>query len=400
MRISILLLLTMHVLSAQAQWLGQNSGTNAVLNDVVFLNSDTGYVAGNGVILSTTDGGSLWQKTTFSAYYSIGAVCYSNVGNIYACCWDAMNDTSLVLSSNDGGNIWNSTYLPASGLMNDVYFQDQNIGFVCGEYGLLMRTTNGGTSWNIISTGTTDYLESIFFLNQDSGFIAGGNAWGESLLLRTTDGGLTWSEIVLPVQAFLKSIYFPSPLIGYLVGWDGSVAKTTDGGTHWSTQTAVPAWGNLDVFFVNDTVGYIAGGQEFITGILKTTDGGASWNAKSTAYNSGMTSIFFTSEETGYCVGSAGLILKTTNGGEMSIEEKTLEFSVYPNPANDYFIAQNMQGGKFTLELIQTNGEVIFKGEFEDGFASIPVSSYASGEYWLRLTSEEGTVIKPLMISN
>ena len=46
---------------AQADgWEIQESGTNAYLKDVFFINADTGWVAGNGIIMNTTDGGENW----------------------------------------------------------------------------------------------------------------------------------------------------------------------------------------------------------------------------------------------------------------------------------------------------------------------------------------------------
>ncbi|MCE2503603.1 MAG: hypothetical protein J4G05_06065 [Chlorobi bacterium] len=52
--------------SAHAQWYSVNSNTTENLWDIVFVDEDTGYCGGHGVILQTTDGGEGWE-TIFSA---------------------------------------------------------------------------------------------------------------------------------------------------------------------------------------------------------------------------------------------------------------------------------------------------------------------------------------------
>ena len=49
---------------AQREWVQQNSGTNSHLRAVDFVNENTGYVAGDGVLLKTTDGGTNWMLLT------------------------------------------------------------------------------------------------------------------------------------------------------------------------------------------------------------------------------------------------------------------------------------------------------------------------------------------------
>jgi hypothetical protein len=79
-------------------------------------------------------------------------------------------------------------------------------------------------------------------------------------------------------------------------------------------------------------------------------------------------------------------------------EVENKSYYVFPNPANGVFVAQNIKKNKFTLELMNSNGEVLFTDEFEEGVAIVPTIRYVTGEYWLRLTSDEGTVIKSLII--
>ena len=70
--------------SAQAQWYPVTSGTTEHLHDIVFIDKDTGYCGGDGVILRTTDGGEGWE-TIFSAdSLSVQNICIVKEKLLYA----------------------------------------------------------------------------------------------------------------------------------------------------------------------------------------------------------------------------------------------------------------------------------------------------------------------------
>src|SRR5688572_9239945 len=117
--------------------------------------------------------------------------------------------TVVFMLCNTANSQWNNysfTGLPA---LQDIYFLDANIGFVCGDdpfnstqkYARIYRTSNGGTSWTKVfevndppfpSAGTHS-LHSIFFTSPSNGWCVGGKDGTNPFICTTTDGGLTWT---------------------------------------------------------------------------------------------------------------------------------------------------------------------------------------------------------------
>ena len=85
-------------LTAQTGWYPLQSGTENILKSVYFVSPNTGFMAGNGIILKTLNGGTNW----------------------------------LVISTAFSGS--------------SIYFNDQYTGYICE--GTVFKTTDGGVSWN------------------------------------------------------------------------------------------------------------------------------------------------------------------------------------------------------------------------------------------------------------
>ena len=59
---SLLIISQFFAIIVQAQWYTQQSGTALALYDIEFINRNTGWCSGNGVILMTTNGGLNWNN--------------------------------------------------------------------------------------------------------------------------------------------------------------------------------------------------------------------------------------------------------------------------------------------------------------------------------------------------
>lgn len=75
------------------------------------------------------------------------------------------------------------------GIINGVFFIDENTGWIVGSVGnKIMKTTDGGTTW------TEQYQSggnAVQFIDANKGWVA----VGDGTILRTTDGGTTWVEV-------------------------------------------------------------------------------------------------------------------------------------------------------------------------------------------------------------
>jgi hypothetical protein len=77
-------------------------------------------------------------------------------------------------------------------------------------------------------------------------------------------------------------------------------------------------------------------------------------------------------------------------------EKKTLKTTIYPNPAQDLVTILSPEKG--ILELINANGQLLFKGEIE-AEKTLSTSYVADGIYFVKVISENGVSFQKLIIS-
>jgi photosystem II stability/assembly factor-like uncharacterized protein len=114
------------LLHAQTAWQNQTSGTSNDLHDVQFIDSQTGWIAGdNGTILKTTNGGTTWSPLTSGLSQDLYAVFFINSSTGWV-----TGDGGKILKSTDGGSSWTpqSLGITTSGLLHDVYFVSSSVG--------------------------------------------------------------------------------------------------------------------------------------------------------------------------------------------------------------------------------------------------------------------------------
>jgi len=148
-----------------------------------------------------------------------------------------------VQKSTDNGVTWSVKYVDPSGrAFRSADFIDANVGYACGEGGLLMKTINGGNSFNLLTSGTTNQLSDIDFVDADTGYIGGTSG----LLLKTTDGGATWTTITTTgITTEIKAVSAQVANCIYIGtgSTPSSIKKSTDYGVSW--QDVSPAgWVN------------------------------------------------------------------------------------------------------------------------------------------------------------
>lgn len=109
----------------------------------------------------------------------------------------------------------------------DVYFLNQDIGFICGVPGVLMRTDDGGQSWRELTPVTDRFLYRIHFVDSQHGWISAAGG----VMIRTRDGGLTWERTYCGTSYGLANVFFlDDGFTGWLCGDYVTILKTTTGG--------------------------------------------------------------------------------------------------------------------------------------------------------------------------
>jgi hypothetical protein len=71
-------------------------------------------------------------------------------------------------------------------------------------------------------------------------------------------------------------------------------------------------------------------------------------------------------------------------------------WSIFPNPTNDYLFIQNFSNNNNTLELIDINGKMIHKWNNIKQTARINISSFDKGLYFLKMTNSIHTTYQKI----
>jgi photosystem II stability/assembly factor-like uncharacterized protein len=248
---------------------------------------------------------------------------------------------------------------------NDIFFHDQNLGWVVGDWNL--RTTDGGNLWEIMWIWAFYNVQGVHFTDENNGWICGGVNYDNFKMCHTSNGGVGY-EGWLPQYAgynepgYLQSVFFIDSLTGWTVrNYDSGMGgfnyfyKTNDGGNDWTYLYGNFGWSN-DIHFINDSTGFsvgfgffrsydggttwdgieidmlgnalevidentiwIAGENDYQTnvGIIKSSnDGGTTWAKIIGDTIPAMNDIKFIGPNLGWAVGNEGTILHTTDGGE------------------------------------------------------------------------------------
>ncbi|MDC8002552.1 YCF48-related protein [Aureisphaera galaxeae] len=172
----------------------------------------------------------------------------------------------------------------------DLYFVDEDKGWVVDGAGQVLHTADGGENWTQQYFNSDYYFRSVEFYNDQIGFagtLANGNP--SASLLKTIDGGQTWVDITNSLPNNVPGICGISMVDEntiYITGvFFGSayVMKSTDQGQSWSyASLASLCNGLVDIHFVDENNGFAVGQSAQGTGlraiIIGTTDGGDTWN--------------------------------------------------------------------------------------------------------------------------
>jgi len=399
-------------------WDSQNCGNDLFLQDVFFLNADTGWVVGYegfgeyGLIMNTTDGGANWT-TQDSSDTQFMAVEFTDRDHGWAVGYRNSDYYGAIFQTSDGGQSWFFKDSCEKEL-NDIFFVNADTGYAVGggrSRTAILRTTDAGENWNSLDA-YGGHMYTVCFINSLMGWAAG----ERGAVLKTVDGGDSWNTTYLDVGfANITSIHFIDQDNGWLVGLD-QIFKTTDGGESWETQEGLTNHYYNSCYFINSNSGWVCGHKSSEANIMFTSDGGESWQVQSSVSNINyLNSLFFINDTTGWCAGSNGNILKTITGGIVSVND--MEFAQYgkpeqfrleqnfPNPFNfATTIAYNLPAsGQVRLVVCNMQGEevrILVNGKQLAGKYSLTFdgSGLTSGIYYYKLTDTWRISVKEMLL--
>lgn len=251
---------------------------NGWLDDLHFIDSDTGWVIGG----------------------------YDNPSESY------------IARTNNEGNEW-TIQLTTGELLYAVHSSDENNAYAVGK--AVFKTSNGGGSWTgqQVFQSVHQYANDVFCLNSNTAFLAGRDDYAQSCLIMHTLDGTNWTKPSYPsVNGRLNSIYFADDNYGWAVGISivdnkPLVLYTSDGGTNWVQQDQPFGNGQLIRIFAFDHLNaWAVGGTGYTSGdnclLMVTQDGGINWTATNPPPGTMATSLYMFSD-------SSAMIATQTNAG-------------------------------------------------------------------------------------
>lgn len=387
-------------------WTKQTTPVSDSLFTVFFITPLQGWAGGvNGKLIATTDGGTTWSLQTTNTTAAICDVKFANATTGWF-----VTRGGIIKKTTNGGANWISQN---SGVTNDIYVLqviDANTCFAAAV-SYILKTTNGGTTWTKQPTQNSENTYCIAMLNATNGYYL--SYFGN--LYSTTDGGANWNFVTSTNCYGASRFSMNSSGVGYIVGNGNMTAHTTDFGNNWTLSSINGAQMFGLATYGNNTL-WVAGQYN---GIFKSTDGGVNWvNEPLNVNNSpALFYIYFIDANNGWAVGQNGLVLHTTNGGMVGVEDaqahgKTYSFALaqnYPNPFNpstiiNYSVPETGGGlSHVTLNVYNMLGQlvsVLVDKEQPRGNFSAVFNGYnlASGIYLYNLKVGNQSVTRKMLL--
>jgi photosystem II stability/assembly factor-like uncharacterized protein len=226
-------------------WQRRPSGTTKTLSAVSFADHEHGFIVGSGgTLLATVDSGATWQPQNSATKDHLLGVYAFSPARVFA-----VGAFGTLLSTSDSGRSWSKHELKWDTLiqrivkdsgyvepnLNAIYFSSPEIGWIVGEFGLILHTRDGGQTWIPQRYGSElPQLYAVKFLDDRRGWAVGqaGN------LMQTSDGGQHWSAVELETKRDLYHVSLDRER-GVIVG-DGVVLVSHDGGSTWKSMGSNP----------------------------------------------------------------------------------------------------------------------------------------------------------------
>ena len=339
---------------AQEGWSNQTSSSPLPgLYSVYALNIDNIWAAGEeGTIIHSTDGGVTWDSIASGVTESLYTIEFINSDTGWVAGDDNLS-SSTVLRTTDAGLIWQAQALTGGGAIPiyDVDFikgqpGEPIYGYITGGLGFTWKTEDVGANWQSVRNKCENTFWSCCFIDKDTGWFVGTPSVAEPYtIMQTADGGDSWQEQTNPTARNLRGVCFGSDLKGIAVGLSGAILYTSDGGKNWQASSYVNYIRWESVFLTQTGKAWAVGSKG---SIVYSSDWGHTWVEQQSGVSADVElwEIYFINDNDGWIVGGGagqpGVILHTTNGGVISDVEKHPNKIVYryelaqnyPNPFN------------------------------------------------------------------
>ncbi len=372
-----------------SDWVELQTPTVLPLNDVYFIDEQTGWAGGDQGMLRTIDGGETWSL--YATGDDVEAVHFIDSMEGWACGNDGM-----IIHSTDGGVSWTFQSSGVGEKIRDIRMADNMNGWAVGRDGILRHTSNGGNSWNHQANPAIDDLRGIAIMDPSNAWIVG----SDGVILHTTNSGSTWNLQPSGTAQELEGVYFIDSQNGWACGEFGVIVKTVNGGSSWQILNSGTDAILNDIFFVTSEIGWVVGAAG---AILYTSDGGVTWEQAQTEIFATLNAVQFINADLGFAAGSDGSVYKyslRTDIGDDLESSLPVIFSLkgnYPNPFNAATTIrfELERETMVSLEIYDITGrlvDILYDGIALPGSNSVTwdADTQSSGVYFYRLKTDFG----------
>jgi photosystem II stability/assembly factor-like uncharacterized protein len=255
---------------------------------------------GRGIVSSSTDGGKQWRAATYTTYtnVSITALYIDPDGRIWA-----GGSNGVVWWSNDASE-WMYGGAHFQGLIDRIFFDGPQHGFVEGEYGIMETSDGYRTCKPFVTAKEADTV--AFSKSERTGFVRFGAYVVMSMLGGTEIEGGEFSPQIHALEAFGDHKH------AIVLGEHGQLFVTADG---QSLQRATTPYGVARALYADANAERIWAAGTAGT-LLVSDNGGAIWKPRTSLGAQDFRGITFAANGTrGWVAGDNGALVQTDNGG-------------------------------------------------------------------------------------
>ncbi len=263
--------------------------------------------------------------------------------------WIVTSDTGFIFYTPDCGLTWINQSFFTSRYFYDIFFFDEQKGWIGTNQGFIYYTQNGGTNWVSQAMGLSYFIYKIFFIDDSCGWAA----CYRPIIAQTINGGNLWQQIILPCPPFvydsidIRSISFVDRQKGWICagqyirddfpydtcfGGQGYIAKSSDGGLNWQLLLRDTIYDFFDIKMLDTLNGFVVGGNDrpMSAVVMRTFDGGNTWqNVTIPAQAKYLRSLKFVGNHA-WAVGHNGTIIHSSNGGNTwSMQTSNVNATLY-----------------------------------------------------------------------
>jgi photosystem II stability/assembly factor-like uncharacterized protein len=406
--------LTTPTYSQKVPWLRLQSPVNSTLRSLSFVDSLTGWAAGEfGTIIHTSDGGMNWEIQNSTIQTFITDIYFSDHNNGWAITLrDVFPFNTVLLKTTNGGDLWFAEdFHDNTAFMRTIFFFDSLTGFIGGSY--IAYTSDGGLNWQraeVDSNMVSGFPVYEFnFYNRQLGYACGGRIDIAGVIWKTTNSGLNWmAQGISPDEIF--DVYIIDSLNAITLSGDPegfygiANIRTSDAGITWDYNELLFYGLSFSIDFRTYNEGWSASGYKFIF----TSDRGETWSEVETPDSSIVYDLQFLDARNGYAVGGEGNILKfmAPRDSTENFPDKFELIQNFPNPFNEVttITFRIPKSSYTTLKIFDSLGnkiETLFSGNMNPDFYSFQFpkdkSILSSGIYYYQLSSGEFNQTKKMV---